>query len=148
MSDPYSNTVLELAADIPRIGRLDAPDGTAHKVSRICGSELTLDIKTDQAGRISDLGLEVQACALGQASASVFARGAIGASLDEVKLARDQLKAMLREHGPAPTGRFADLAALKPAAGYRQRHGSMLLAFEAGCDALAKSGAAMQDGGA
>ncbi len=137
MSDPYSNSVLELAADIPHLGRLAAPDATAHKVSRICGSELTLDIKVGLNGEISDLGLELQACALGQASASVFARGAIGASFNDIKLGRDQLKAMLQEEGPAPTGRFVDLAALQPASGYRQRHGSILLAFEAGLEALA-----------
>ncbi len=141
MSDPYSNTVLELAADIPQLGRLAAPDATAHKVSRICGSELTLDITVGKGGEITDLGLELQACALGQASASVFAHGAIGATLDDIKAARDQLKAMLQDNGPAPTGRFGDLAALQPASSYRQRHGSILLAFEAGVEALTQAAA-------
>ena len=136
MSDPYSNRVLELAADIAHIGRLDAPDASAHKVSRICGSELALDIKLDEVGRISALGLEVQACALGQASASVFARHAIGANLDEIAQARDMLKSMLQAGGRPPRGRFADLDALQPAAAYRQRHGSILLAFEAAIAAL------------
>ena len=136
MSDPYSNRVLELAADMPHIGRLDAPDASAHKVSRICGSELALDIKFDEAGRISELGLEVQACALGQASASVFARNAIGADLDEIAQARDTLKSMLQAGGRPPRGRFADLDALQPAAAYRQRHGSILLVFEAAIAAL------------
>lgn len=145
MSDPYSNAVLELAADIPYIGRLEAPDASAHKVSRICGSELTLDLVLDGEGRIADLGLEVQACALGQASASVFARGAVGASRGEVEAARDQLKAMLQAGGPAPSGRFAALDALQPAAAYRQRHGSILLAFEAALDAMGRADAAMQD---
>jgi NifU-like protein involved in Fe-S cluster formation len=145
MSDPYSNRVLELAADIPHIGRLKAPDASAHKVSRICGSELTLDIKLDEAGRIADLGLEVQACALGQASASVFARGAIGARLDDLTQARDALKAMLQAGGPPPIGRFADLAVLQPAADYRQRHGSILLAFEAAVDALLQANGVQDD---
>ena len=136
MSDPYSNAVLELAADIPHLGRLDGPDASAHKVSRICGSELTLDIRVNCEGRISALGLELQACALGQASASAFARGALGASLEDVKAARDGLKAMLQEGGAPPTRRFEALAALQPAATYRQRHGSILLAFEAAVDAL------------
>ncbi|MCP2678054.1 iron-sulfur cluster assembly scaffold protein [Maricaulaceae bacterium NA33B04] len=136
MSDPYSNGVLELAANIPHLGRLDAPDARVHKVSRICGSELTLDITVDDEGRISALGLELQACALGQASASAFARGALGARLEDVEAARDGLKAMLQEGGDPPTGRFEALAALQPAASYRQRHGSILLAFEAAVDAL------------
>lgn len=136
MSDPYSNDVLALAADIPHIGRLAAPDATAHKVSRICGSELTLDIQRGEEGTIANLGLEVKACALGQAAASVFARNAIGASADEIIAGRDQLKAMLQEGGPAPEGRFAELGVLGPAAGYRQRHGSILLAFEAAVEAM------------
>ncbi len=136
MSDPYSNRVLELAADIPHIGRLDAPHASAHKVSRICGSELTLDVKIGDAGRITDLGLEVQACALGQASASVFARNAVGADLQEIVAARDALKAMLQAGGPPPSGRFAELEVLGPAAPYRQRHGSILLAYEAAIAAL------------
>ncbi len=137
MTDVYTHTVLELAADIPHVGRLEVPDATSHKVSRICGSELTLDLCVDGQGRIAELGLELQACALGQASASVFARGAIGTSLAEIEAARDQLKAMLQEGAEPPTGRFEALAALQPAASYRQRHGSILLAFEAGVEALA-----------
>lgn len=135
MSDIYTNDLLELAADIPHIGRLSAPDGSAHKVSRICGSELTLDLKLED-GRISDLGLEVKACALGQASASVFARAAIGADLDDVRVTREALRVMLKEDGPAPNGRFSALKALQPAASYRQRHGSVMLAFDAALDAF------------
>ena len=132
MSDPYSNDVLQLASDIPHIGRLADAHASAHKVSRICGSELTLDVKIDAHARIADLGLELQACALGQASASVFARHVIGACQDDIRAARDALKDMLQADGPPPSGRFAALKALEPAAAYRQRHGSILLAFEAG----------------
>lgn len=135
MSDIYTNDLLELAADIPHIGRLSDTDGSAHKVSRICGSELTLDLKLE-AGRIADLGLEVKACALGQASASVFARSAIGADLEEIRATREALNAMLKENGPAPKGRFSALLALQPAASYRQRHGSILLAFDAAVEAF------------
>ena len=138
MSDIYTNDLLELAADIPHIGRLSDPDGSAHAVSRICGSELTLDLKIED-GRIADLGLEVKACALGQASASVFARAAIGADLEEVRVAREALRLMLKENGPAPNGRFSALLALQPAASYRQRHGSIMLAFDAAVEAFGKA---------
>jgi NifU-like protein involved in Fe-S cluster formation len=136
MSDPYSNDVLALAADIPHIGRLANPDASAHKVSRICGSELTIDIKRTDDNTIEALGLDVRACALGQASASVFSRHAIGASRAEIEQGRDQLKAMLQEGGVNPTGRFRDLSLLEGAAPYRQRHGSILLAFEAALEAM------------
>lgn len=137
MTDAYSNTVLQLAADIPHLGRLEAPDASVRKVSRICGSALTLDLKLDGAGRIADLGLELEACALGQASASVFAAHAIGADAGEIEAGRDQLKAMLREGAAPPAGRFEALNALEGARDYRQRHGSILLAFDAGVEAMA-----------
>ena len=135
MSDIYTHDLLELAADIPHIGRLSAPDASAHKVSRICGSELTLDLRLE-AGRICDLGLEVKACALGQASASVLARSAIGADLEEIRATREALKAMLKDGGAAPHGRFSALKTLQPAASYRQRHGSIMLAFDAATEAF------------
>lgn len=133
--DPYSSGVLELAADIPHLGRLAEPEGSAHRVSRICGSELSVDVRM-QDGRIAALGLQVSACALGQASASVFARAAIGAGRDEICQARDGLRAMLKEGAPPPVGRFVGLAALEGARDYPMRHGSVLLAFEAGLAAL------------
>ncbi len=135
MSDMYSTDILQLAADIPHIGRLSAPDATAYKASRICGSELTLDLRISE-GRIIGLGLEFEACALGQASASVFARAALGASRQEIIDARNALRAMLQGAGAPPRGRFAALVALQPAASYRQRHGSILLAFEAAVTAF------------
>ena len=135
MSDIYTHDLLELAADIPHIGRLSAPDASAHKVSRICGSELTLDLRLEE-GRICDLGLEVKACALGQASASVLARSAIGADLEEIRATREALKAMLKDGGAAPNGRFSALKTLQPAASYRQRHGSIMLAFDAATEAF------------
>lgn len=143
MSDAYSMDVIRLAADIPNLGRLEGAQASVRKVSRICGSELTLDLSLDPDGRVAALGLDLQACALGQASASVFARDVIGASRAEIEAGRDALKAMLREGAPPPAGRFAGLAALQPAAGYRQRHGSILLAFEAGAEAAALAEAGM-----
>ncbi|WP_270373678.1 iron-sulfur cluster assembly scaffold protein [Marinicauda sp. Alg238-R41] len=134
-SGPYSSDVLRLAADIPRIGRLADPDASAHRVARLCGSTLDLDLKVED-GVVTDLGLEVQACALGQAAASVLAREGVGAGVSEVYEARDALKAMLKQDGPAPQGRFSALAALQPARDYPARHGSILLAFEAACEAL------------
>lgn len=137
MTDVYSTDLLQLAAAMPHAERLPDPQASAAKVSRICGSELTLDLMFDADGRIADLGMDVSACALGQASASVFAKNALGASREEIEAARDALKAMLQAGGPAPQGRFAELIVLQPAASYRQRHGSILLVFDAACEAMA-----------
>lgn len=134
-TDPYTPDLIALAADIPHIGRLTAPHGSARKVSRICGSELDLDLCVED-GRISALGLDVRACALGQASASVFARAALGATLEDILEARDGLTAMLQNNGAPPQGRFAGLEVLEGARAYRQRHGSILLVFDAAGEAM------------
>jgi NifU-like protein involved in Fe-S cluster formation len=79
----------------------------------------------------------VEACALGQAAASVFAANAVGATVAEIAAARDALRAMLRENGPPPTGRFWELRHLEGVRDYPQRHVSTMLAFEAAVAAIA-----------
>lgn len=134
MSDAlYSSEILRLAADIPHIGRLARPDGAARRVSRLCGSEVGVEIAL-QSGVVSDIALQVKACALGQASAAILARHAIGAMPDEIVAARDGLAAMLKG-ADAPEGRFAELSVLDAARGYPARHASIRLAFEAAAEA-------------
>jgi NifU-like protein involved in Fe-S cluster formation len=129
----YSSGILRLAAEIPHIGRLDRADGSARRVSRLCGSVIEVDVRME-GGVIADIGLEVKACALGQASASVLGANAVGASIAEVREARDALAAMLKG-APVPKGRFAGLAALESARDYPARHASIRLAFEAAAEA-------------
>ena len=131
----YSNAVLRLAADIPRIGRLPRPQASVRKVSRLCGSEVEVDIVM-QGDRIADMALRVKACALGQAAASILARQIVGASRRELEVARDSLLAMLKQGRPAPRGRFGELAVLEGARAYPARHQSVLLAFEAATEAV------------
>jgi len=136
LNDLYSQRLLEAAGSIPPARRLDAPDATATKASRVCGSEVTVDLSLED-GRVSDFGMEASACALGQASASILARNILGATPSELYAVRDAMRAMLKEGGPAPEGeRFADLSALEPVRDYPQRHASTLLVFEAVCDCL------------
>ena len=130
----YSNALLRLAAEIPHIGRLSRPDGSARRVSRLCGSAIEVDLNIED-GRIRGIGLEVKACALGQASASVLGANAIGATLAEIEQARDGLAAMLKG-APAPRGRFAALIALEGTRAYPARHASIRLAFEAAAEAF------------
>lgn len=136
ISDLYSGGILDAAAAIPPAHRLSAPDATARKVSRVCGSEVVVDIELD-SGVVSAFGMEAKACALGQASASIVARNIIGASVAELYGLRDEMRAMLKENGPPPSGkRWTDLALLEPIRDYPQRHASTLLVFEAVCDCL------------
>lgn len=126
----YSGRILELAADIPHLGRLDHPQGTARKRSPLCGSTVTVDLALSD-GRISDFRQDVKACALGQAAASVVGRSVMGATQAQVQTARDQLEAMLKQGGPAPAAPFDGLEVLSPARDYANRHASILLALEA-----------------
>lgn len=135
MEDLYHPRVLELAADIPHLGRLDQPDGAATKVSRVCGSVVTVELKLKD-GKITDIAVHPKACALGQAATGVLARHAIGATPSEVREARDGLRAMLKEGGAAPAGRFWELRHLKGVRDYPPRHTSTMLAFDAAVDAL------------
>lgn len=135
MHDLYHPRIFELAGDIAHVGRLPAPHGSSTKVSKICGSTVTVDIMLE-GDVVTGLGMEVEACALGQASASVFAANAIGARVAEIVAARDALKAMLKGNGPPPTGRFWELRHLEGVRDYPMRHTSTLLAFEAAVAAI------------
>ena len=134
IDDLYSAKILTLAANMPRAGRLAAPDASSEKISKLCGSRVLVDLKLED-GAVVDFAQEVKACALGQASAAVLGANVMGARVDEIESARDQLRAMLKAGGPAPEGRFVDLKALEPVKDYPARHASTLLAFEAAAEA-------------
>ena len=131
----YNRKILELAADIPRIGRLPHPDATAMAHSKLCGSKVTVDLAMKD-GRVSEFAHDVKACALGQASSSVMARHVVGSTADELKAVRGQMYKMLKEEGPAPSGKWAELQALLPVRDFKARHASTLLTFDAVVDAI------------
>ena len=135
LNDVYNKRILELAADIPRQGRLAAPDATATAHSKLCGSTVTVDLKFSD-GKVSDFAHDVKACALGQASSSIMARNVVGATPDELRAVRDAMKAMLKENGTPPAGKWADCAVLEPVRDYKARHASTLLTFDAVVSAL------------
>jgi NifU-like protein involved in Fe-S cluster formation len=135
MDDLYHPRILELAADIPHVGRLENPDGAATKVSRVCGSVVTVELKLE-GGVISEIAVHPKACALGQAATGVLAMHAIGATPAEIREARDALRAMLKDGAPPPTGRFWELRHLEGVRDYPPRHASTMLAFDAAVEAL------------
>jgi NifU-like protein involved in Fe-S cluster formation len=138
IDDLYSGKILTLAANMPHAGRLSAPAASETRVSKLCGSTVTVDLSLD-GDRVSDFAQDVKACALGQASAAVLGAHALGARVEEIEFARDALRAMLREGGPPPAGRFADLAVLQPVKDFPARHASTLLAFEAAAAAARRA---------
>ncbi len=130
MSELYNIKILRFASSIPHLERLDNPDVTIAKTSRICGSRVTVDV-TFKGGKISNFGQEVKACALGQASCSIVGNHVIGqtmASFEHIKNAMDK---MLKEGGPVPYGDWADLEIFLPAQDHKSRHTSIMLPFEA-----------------
>lgn len=135
IDDIYNAKILEFAGNIPRLRRLDDPDASATAHSKLCGSTVTVDLVMD-GDRVSDFGHEVRACALGQSSSSIMARNVVGASAAELRDVRERMRAMLKEGGPPPEGRFADLRFLEPVRDYKARHASTLLTFDAVVDAL------------
>lgn len=136
LSELYSGGVLDAAAAIPPARRLDNPQASATKLSRVCGSEVTVDLSLHD-GVVAAFGMEAKACALGQASASIVANNIIGAGADELYVLRDEMRAMLKDGAVAPKGsRWADLAMLAAIRDYPQRHASTLLVFEAVCACL------------
>ena len=135
IDDLYSSKILKLAANMPHAGRLAAPDASSEKVSKLCGSKITVDVVM-QDGKVADFGQDVKACALGQAAAAVLGEHVIGADLEEIEVARDALRAMLKADGPPPVGRFSELSVLAPVKDYPARHTSTLLAFEAAVEAV------------
>jgi NifU-like protein involved in Fe-S cluster formation len=137
----YSQRILALAAEIPLTERLEGAHATAKRRSPLCGSTVTVDLRLED-GRIVAFGQDVKACALGQASASVLGRHVIGATRDEIFQAREALAAMLKAGGAAPGEPFAELEVLMPARDYRNRHASIMLAWDATLAAVDEAAAA------
>jgi NifU-like protein involved in Fe-S cluster formation len=142
-SDIYNHRILDLAANIPRQGRLEAPGATAKAHSKLCGSTIIVDLVMAN-GQVVDFAHDVKACALGQAAASIMAQHVIGASGPELRALRDQVRAMLKENGPPPKGKWADIAILEPVRDFRARHASTLLTFDATVDCVDQIEAATQ----
>lgn len=132
----YNADILRLAATIPHHQRLSAPQASVEKRSATCGSRVTADVCVDEGGRVAELGLEVRACALGQASASLMARNAIGKTAAELSAARDSLAAWLMGEGDDPDF-WPGFAVIAPARNYPARHPSIRLGFEAVAEAAA-----------
>lgn len=130
LDEIYNARILDLAGNIGRIGRLTVPDATATRHSRLCGSQMTVDIRME-GDVVVDYAQEVKACALGQAAAAVMARHVVGATAAELRQARDDMFAMLKEGAAPPTGRFAEISCLEPVRDFKARHASTMLVFEA-----------------
>ena len=135
IDDVYNAKILGFAGNIGRLGRLPEPDASAKAHSKLCGSTVLIDLCM-RDGVVTDFAHEVKACALGQASSSIMAQNVVGATADELRAVRETMLKMLKENGPPPEGRFADLKYLEPVRDYNARHASTMLTFDAVVDAI------------
>lgn len=135
LSDIYNKRILALAGNIPRLGRLAQPHGTATAHSKLCGSTVTVDLAL-QDGVVTDFAHDVKACALGQASSAIMAQAIVGSRPAELRALRDAVHAMLKTGGAPPEGRWAEVAVLEPVRDFKARHASTLLTFDAVVSAL------------
>ncbi|MEW4468252.1 iron-sulfur cluster assembly scaffold protein [Parasphingorhabdus sp. JC815] len=126
----YNREILRLAVSIPHQLRLDKPDGTAEVRSRTCGSRVAADIILSDDGLISQLGIEVKACALGQASTAILAAQAIGKSAKNIAAAREHLAGFLAGSHEQP-GDWDNMEHLRAAKDHAGRHAAIVLPYDA-----------------
>lgn len=135
----YSAAILRLKLAGEGAHRLPQPDGTATRVSPVCGSKIIADVMLAD-GRITDVALDAaRACTLGQASAAVVAAVATGqdtAALAAIRAALADFLAGRADTAPDGWAMFA------PARPHRARHPSILLPLDAVLAALAAAGQA------
>ena len=135
LNDIYNKKIIELAGNIPRLGRLPDPQASATAHSKLCGSTVKVDLRME-GPVVTDFAHDVRACALGQASSSIMASHVIGSSASELRELRETVRKMLKENGKPPEGKWADIALLEPVRDYKARHASTMLTFDAVVDAI------------
>src|SRR6201991_4041663 len=135
LNDIYNKRIIELAGNIPRLGRLADPDASAMAHSKLCGSTVKIDLKMD-GPVVTDFAHDVKACALGQASSSIMASHVVGSTASELRELRETVRKMVKENGRPPQGKGPDTALLEPVREYKARHASTMLTFDAVVDAI------------
>jgi NifU-like protein involved in Fe-S cluster formation len=143
LNDIYNKKIIELAGNIPRLGRLPAPDASATAHSKLCGSTVKVDLKMN-GPVVTDFAHEVKACALGQASSSIMARHVVGSTASELRELRDTVRKMLKENGAPPQGKWTEVGLLEPVRDFKARHASTMLTFDAVVDAIGQIEAKIQ----
>lgn len=135
----YNQELITLSAQAAVAKRLDKPDATAHVVSPICGSEVTVDLALD-GDTVTGFGFEVEACALTKSVVAVMQQAIIGKTINDIKRAGGEMAAMLEGKPVVPSGDWEKLILLAPVKDYTARHNSILLPFEAVEKAFQKKG--------
>ena len=130
----YTPEVLAAAMELTDFPFDDAMPLKGSARSRSCGSTIDLALRLAPDGSIAAVGIRPHACAVGQASAALFARSAAGRDAGDLSAARRTIADWLS--GDAPMPDWPGLALIEPARAYPARHGAILLAWDAAIDAL------------
>lgn len=136
-TDIYSQKIIEIASRLPPANRLKKPDASARRTSRVCGSVIEVDLKLNN-GVVTEYGQVVNACALGQTSASIMAQHIVGSNPQELRQLRNSVESMLKEEGPPPTDKWSEISYLEPVRDFPPRHASTMLVFNAVVECLDK----------
>lgn len=128
--DLYNREILDLAASIPRIGELEAPDVSVTARSRLCGSRITVHLKFID-DRVADYAHEVHSCVIGKAVASAVAQNIVDLPVAEIRAGAAALRSLLKAKVLPTSAPWTVLEPFLPVSDLRARHGSALLPFDA-----------------
>ena len=134
----YHKDILRLSAEANGHGRLSDADTTAELNNPLCGDRVTVDLKIE-SGAIAEIGHEVKACALCQASMSALAKNGPGRSRDELQSLHAQVDALLKYKNPAIQKTWPDFAVFAPVAGHKSRYTCVLMPIDAALEAMKKA---------
>ena len=84
MDDVYREYILEHYKHPHNWGELEAADLEFEDNNPLCGDELKVQLKVDDAGKIVDLRFSGHGCAISQAAASMTGDEVKGMSIDEL----------------------------------------------------------------
>lgn len=133
----YTPELLALTVRLAEHAWIDGLPFEGSARSRSCGSTLLAGLDLDEQGRISELGMRVHACAVGQAAAAIFAASAHGRTRDDIENALAAMNAWVAEEGEIPD--WPGIEAISAAVAYPARHGAMLLPWQAAHAALCRA---------
>lgn len=134
----YSPQLLSLATELADYPYSQTLPLTGEARSRSCGSSVKLGARKDNDARVSELGISVAACAVGQAAAAIFASAATGRDLAELQAALQQIASWL-EQSDAPVPQWPRFGMLEPARAFPARHDAIALPWKAAIAALSKA---------
>ena len=136
----YTSDLLSLATELAGYPLTDELGLHSEVRSRTCGSTITLGLSLAENSDISAIGMQVSACAIGQASAAILARHAVGAIAHEAVAMEHSVAQWLAQSGTAPD--WPDFHHLLPALEHKGRHGALILPWKALSLTLSKAGIA------